>query len=706
MCAMNIVIAEPCGFCFGVRRAVEVAEEACEGEGSRVYMLGEIIHNRHVMGSLIGRGARVIADIDELPSGEDVVVVIRAHGVGRAVHEELAARGMRVLDATCPKVKKVHEIVARESAAGKKIVIFGGREHPETIAHIGWSDGAAVISEPSEIDGVINGDGEFCLVAQTTMSVAKWDEIKRRVQGRVNISVHDTICNATAERQDAARALAGRMGAMVVVGDLDSSNSKKLYEIAKMVCDRTFFIESAEQLPMGEFHKGENIGLTAGASTPEWIIEEVTKKMADEKSAVEVVEKSFAEQFEETMVELYTGQIVEGIVIGVTPTEIVLDLGFKSDGVISGDEISAQVGVKPSDIAKVGDKISAFVVRVNDVDGNVKLSLRKLEQMANVEQIKKALEDKTVIKGKVARVVNGGLIVNSSDVGIFVPASHAGRAFIEDLSVMIGKEVGVRIIEIDQRRRKVIGSIKLASDEVRGAKNAEFWENVFIGQEIKGTVKTLTSFGAFVDLGGVDGLVHISELSWGKIKHPDEVVAVGDEVDVYIKGLDMEKKKISLGYRKAADNPWLKIAGKISEGDVVKCKIVRIVPFGAFAEIFPDVDGLIHISQLDIKRVANVASVVSIGQEVEAKVISIDMESEKINLSMAALMDGYMEPGAVVVEEEAVAVEEDEVVAEEVVVVEEVKEAVEEAAVTEEVVEVAEEAAVAAEEVGEDDEKE
>jgi 4-hydroxy-3-methylbut-2-enyl diphosphate reductase len=639
---MNVVKAEACGFCFGVKRAVDIAYNYAKKEN--IYTLGHLIHNDAVIKKLELLGVKCVDDISRIPL--NATVIIRAHGVAKDVLEALKTKGIKYIDATCPKVIKIHNIVEENYQKGKQIIIFGHENHPETQGTNGWCEYSAIIVSDADNVYDLPRDKEICLVSQTTMSLEKWNALKEKIkQLSLNATIYDTICDTTQSRQQEAERIAGSVDIMIVVGEKTSSNTRQLLEVCKKSCNKAFLVENAEQLPIELLKQVKSVGVTTGASTPEWIIKEVISKMTEEKlldnEVFTVNEPSFEEQLEQSMLSLYTGQVVEGTVIGVTPTEISVDLGFKSDGVVPADEISTNNNVKPSDVAKVGDKIKVFVVRVNDTEGTVKLSLRKLEQIEGSKKIEAAFNDRSLIHGVVTRVINGGLIVTSNDVRIFVPASHAGNTYIEDLNTLLNQEVDVRIIEINQRKRKIVGSIKLAANEKKNELQTEFWSNAIIGKRYKGKVKSFTSFGAFVDIGGVDGLVHISELSWDKLKTPSEILKIGDEIDVYIKGLDIENHKISLGYKNPEDNPWLKISENIKVGDVIKCKIVRLVPFGAFAQIAQNIDGLIHISQLDIKRVTNPSSVVSIGKEVEAKVISMDLANEKINLSMAALMPGY-----------------------------------------------------------------
>ncbi len=459
----------------------------------------------------------------------------------------------------------------------------------------------------------------------------------------------DTICSATEKRQEEAASLAQKSDAMIVVGGYESSNTKKLADICSEYCADTFHTETAYELPEEAYKYKRHIGVTAGASTPEWIIKEVINKMSEEKMNNE--ELSFAEQLEQTMVTLRTGDIVKGTVIGITPTEVYVNLGFKADGSIPVEELSAEPVSDPNEIVKIGDEIEVFVVRVNDVEGTVKLSRRKLDQMAGWKKLEEAADQQTILTGTVTEVVNGGIIVVCSGNRVFVPASQASVRYIEDLSSMIGETVSFRLIDINPRRRKLVGSIKKVASEIRKQQQEAFWAGAEVGKVYTGKVKNIMDFGAFVDLGGVDGLVHISELSWGRIKHPSEVLSVGQDVEVFIKAIDTEKNKISLGYKKEADNPWNVIKEKYNVGDVITAKIVRLVPFGAFAEIIPFVDGLIHISQIANQRIAKPSSVLEVGQQVEAKITEIDLEKQKISLSMKVLLPDYVEEAPKAAEE-------------------------------------------------------
>ena len=634
---MSIKLARHAGFCFGVKRAMDIVLDTADGTTKPIYTLGPLIHNEQVVKHLESKNVFVANSIDEI--ADDSTVIIRTHGVPKAYHDVLKNKNCNIIDATCPFVKKIHKIVHDNYEKGFDIIIVGDANHPEVIGINGWCNNSAKIiasvSELSEIDT----KNDACIVVQTTFSTKIWHEIKNFVKTSCQtVHIFDTICSATEDRQAEAVNLSASVDTMVVVGGKHSSNTKKLVDICKGQCSNTYHIETVSELP-NETWVNRNIGVTAGASTPEWIIKEVISKMSEEKVMEVTDEISFAEELEKSLVNLKTGDVVKGVVIGITPTEVYVDLGSKADGIIPVGELSDDPSVSPEDIVKVGDEIDVFVVRVNDVEGTIKLSKKKLDIIAGQKKLESAVETQEILEGKVIDAVNGGVIVLSNGTRVFVPARQAASKFVRELDTLVGTNVQFRLIEFNPRRRKIVGSIKSVSDEIVAKQLDEFWSTAEVGKEYTGTVKSLTNFGAFVDIGGIDGLIHISELSWGRVKHPSDVLKVGDTVKVFIIALDKEKNKISLGYKRAEDNPWEIIKTKIALDDVVKVKIVRIVSFGAFAEIIPNVDGLIHISQIANKHIDTVSSVLKVGDEVEAKVTELDLDSKKISLSMRALLE-------------------------------------------------------------------
>ena len=649
---MGITVAKTAGVCFGVKRAVDGVYNALS-DNKKIATLGDIIHNRQVTDDLALRGVLAYDSPEEVPDG--YTIVIRAHGVGKDIYERIGDRPY--IDLTCPYVAKIHRIVEKHHQDGYQVVIVGDREHPEVRGINGWCDNSAVIidSESKEIDAQI-GDKPLCIVAQTTIKKNNFVQIVQILKKACKSSIEfDTICSATKDRQAEVAALAAQSECMIVIGGRNSSNTKKLFEISARLCKETYHVETAGELPQKLYNK---IGITAGASTPARIIQEVVKAMSENLKN----EESFAELFENyEQKTLNNGDIVDGQVVEVRKNEVIVDLGgFKYNGQLAADQITDDPSLEPSDVVKEGDAIRVYVVGVNDAEGKVVLSRKKLVAIESWNKIKAAYESGKVVGGKIIRAVKGGVIASVDGSQVFVPARQASDRFVSDLQSLVGTNLNLKLIELDERRKRVLGSARVLLDEERKAKEDAFWADAEVGKHYSGTVKSLTSFGAFVDIGGIDGLVHISELSWNKIKHPSEVCAVGDVMDVYIKEINPETKKISLGFKKLEDNPWVIAENKIHVGDVIKVKIVRILPFGAFAEIIPSVDGLIHISQIADHRIGKPEDELTIGQEVEVKVTDINWEDKKISLSIRALIEKKEEepaPAAEIEEEEDAAPE-------------------------------------------------
>lgn len=637
---MSVKLAKTAGFCFGVKRAVEKTYELALDKNKKIVTYGPIIHNEQVISDLRNNGVEVCEDLEKIES--DSLVIIRAHGVPKKVYDYFHQNNIEYVDLTCPFVKKIHNIVKENYKQGKTIVLIGKKNHPEVIGINGWCEEQAIViyeEDTDELKRIFEGKDNLCVVAQTTINKQKfYNYVKFLKNTCKTIEVFDTICNATYERQSEALLLAKEADVMIVVGGKMSSNSNELYLKCKEVLDETYLIETKDQLDTSLL-KNKNIAITAGASTPAYIIKEVLNIMSEEKT-MPMGEENFADMLENYLnSSLHSGQIIKGTVDRVSSNEVNINIpGYKGVGVISLDNLSDDSQFKPEEHFKVGDEIEAMVIKKNDVEGTVLLSKKKVDSHKNSEILKAACESKEVLTGKVIDVNKGGVTVSVKSCKIFVPNSLATERMSDDKNLLLNTEVSLKIIEFDERKRRAIGSIKAVLDDERKKVQEAFWADVAVDKVYEGIVKSLTNFGAFVDLGGVDGLVHISELSWGRIKHPSEVVSVGDKITVFVKEIDEEKKKISLGFKKAEDNPWVKIEKDFKVDDVIKCKIVRLVPFGAFAEIIPFVDGLIHISQISNKRIEKPADVLTVGDEVEAKIIEIDMEAKKISLSIRALL--------------------------------------------------------------------
>lgn len=632
---MEITVAKTAGFCFGVKRAVDAVYKAMD-EGKKIATLGDIIHNPQVISDLEKHGVYSYERVQDIP--DDCAVIIRAHGVGKDIYEKL--EGREYFDLTCPFVKKIHRIVEKYHNEGYKIVIVGDKGHPEVIGINGWCNYEAEIIN-SEIGNfsIENNEKPLCIVAQTTINKKNFVQIVQNIKNTCKSTLEfDTICSATKDRQEEAAELASVSDCMIVIGGRKSSNTKKLFEISKALCPNTCLVETADELPHERYNK---IGITAGASTPARIIQEVVKAMSENK----INEESFAELLETyDQKTLNNGDIVDGQVVEVRKNEVIVDLGgFKYNGQLALDQITDDPSLEPSDVVKEGDTIRVYVVGVNDAEGKVVLSRKKLVAMESWNKIKAAYESGEILEGKIIKAVKGGVIASADGAQVFIPARQASERYVSDLQSLVGTTVKFKLIELDERKKRVVGSIRVILEAERKAKEEAFWAEAEVGKHYTGTVKSLTSFGAFVDIGGVDGLVHISELSWNKIKHPSEVCSVGDTMDVYIKDINPETKKISLGFKKMEDNPWVIAQSKIKVGDVITVKIVRMLPFGAFAEIMPTVDGLIHISQIADRRIGKPDDVLSIGQEVQVKVTDTDWENKKISLSIRALLEAEKE---------------------------------------------------------------
>ncbi|OLA69335.1 MAG: 4-hydroxy-3-methylbut-2-enyl diphosphate reductase [Ruminococcus sp. 37_24] len=635
----EIKVAKSAGFCFGVDRAVKLVYGELEKGNKSVATLGPIIHNADVVNDLTDKGVRIADSVDDLKEGEKAV--IRSHGVGKKIYEGLEQKGNAYIDATCPFVARIHKIVREKTEEGYFILIAGDKDHPEVQGIVGHCDeNYYVFKDEDQLKSFFsknykNLEKKLAIVAQTTYNILIWGECLKVIpKDDENILVFDTICNATSQRQSDAALLSKEVDVMIVVGGKNSSNTIKLYNVCSENCP-SYHIENADELYSLNLKNAEKIGITAGASTPAYIIKEVQNTMA------EILEDdiNFEEALEQSFKKVHTGERVKGYIAAVNNSEAIVDIGTKHTGYVPLSELTDDQTKKPSDIVSVGEEVDLIVTKINDQEGIVTLSKKKVDELVGFDNISKAKEEDAVLDGVVLNVVKGGILVSVDGVRVFVPASQTGLGRDKNLDELLKQKVQIKIIEVNESRRRAVGSIKAVAKAQREAAKAAFWETAEIGKVYKGEVKSLTNYGAFVDLGGIDGMVHISELSWGRIKHPSQVVKVGDILEVYIKELDKESGRISLGFKKAEDNPWVKFQNNYNVGDVVKATIVSITPFGAFAQIIEGVDGLIHISQIADKRVDNVNDVLSVGQEVDVKITEIDLDKKRISISIRALLD-------------------------------------------------------------------
>ena len=631
---VEIIKAKTAGFCFGVDRAVKLTYQLLD-EGHRVCTLGPLIHNPQCVADLHARGAQIADSLAQIPAGCEVI--IRSHGVGQSVYDALAAANVTVHDATCPFVAKIHQIAKRAKQEGKTLFVAGDKTHPEVQGIVGHAgdkvfvfDNLSQIMEYSATDDV---QKPLFLVAQTTFEVTKWLECSNFIKKvYTNAVIFDTICNATWARQQEAEELARGCDLMVVIGGRHSSNTQKLLSVAQKHT-KAIAVETAAELNGECFLHVQRVGITAGASTPASIIEEVLSTMSE---SIQNEELSFAEMFDsfETP-SVYGGKDVKGIVTGVSPSEVQVDIGTKHTGFIKIEDFTNDTSVRLEDMVKKGDELDLIVVKVNDQEGIVYLSKLQFEARKGEVEVRAAAEEGTVLDGYVKEFNKGGVVAVVKGVNVFIPASQCTMRRGDDYTQLVRKHVKLKIRQVDGQR--FIGSIRDALSGQMDAEREKFWAEVVVGKAYMGTVKSLTSYGAFVDIGGVDGLVHISELAWSRIKHPSEVVNAGDEIAVYVKDVDKENHKVSLGYKKSEDDPWEKLKAEFPIGTVFKAPVVSITKFGAFVRMMPGIDGLVHISEISSERVEKVSDVLSVGQEVEVKLTDVDFDKKRISLSMKVL---------------------------------------------------------------------
>lgn len=633
----KVALAKSAGFCFGVKRAIEMAYKQIENN-EKTYSYGPLIHNKEVTGDLEKKGLAIIESLDPIDEG---AVLVRSHGVGKEIYDALEEKGLQIVDGTCPFVKKIHTIVKENHDLNNGVIIAGSSQHPEVIGINGWCENdAQMIETPEEAAALALQEGKkYILVVQTTFRRSRFDEIVEELKKKkIQLEVFNTICSATEERQAEAVSLSKKVDKMIVIGDKKSSNTQKLVEICRKNCKNTVHIETICDLVLNNFSKDDKIGITAGASTPPAIIKEVVVTMSEAfDNAVQNLEGSeeitFAQMLEDSLVTLHTGDFVKGTVIQVVNEEVSVNLGYKSDGVIPRGEFSSDPTVIPSQTVQPGDEIEVFVVRVNDGDGNVLLSKKRIEAQKGMEDIEVAYNEKSIVTGTVTEVVKGGLIAVVNGVRVFIPSSQVSNRFIEDLSVFKGQELDFNIIEMDRVKRRIIGGRKALVEKEISAKKATLFASIEAGTKVAGKVSRLTDFGAFVDLGGVDGLIHISEMSWGRITNPKEVLKEGQTVEVLVLDIDKEKGKISLSLKDSSKNPWNLAVEKYAVGTIVDGKVVRMVPFGAFVELEPGVDGLVHISQIANKHVVKPEDELKVGEVISVKVLEVNTEQKKISLS-------------------------------------------------------------------------
>lgn len=628
---MEIILAKSAGFCPGVRRAVDmVYEQTKEKEGIEpVYTYGPIIHNDEVVKDLDEKGVKVIHSLDELDHLVKGTVIIRSHGVSRHTCETIEAKGFHIVDATCPFVKRIHNIVEEQGKEGRDIIIIGNPEHPEVQGIQGWclTPSTVIHTVDEAVSFSQQNDKKLCIISQTTFNYIKFKELVEILCKKgYDINCINSICNATAVRQEEARTIASKADAMIVIGDKNSSNTQKLYEISKKECENTYYIQTLVDLDLTAFESIRNVGITAGASTPNNIIEEVHTAMS---------EMSFEQLLEASLKTIRNGEVVEGTVIDVKEDEIILNIGYKADGIITRNEYSNTANLDLTTVVNVGDTMQAKVLKVNDGEGQVLLTYKRLLAEKGNKRLEDAYNNKEVLTAKVVNVLDGGLSVVVEEARVFIPASLVSDTYEKNLAKYEGQEISFVITEFNPRKRRIIGDRKQLLLAEKAQKQKELFERINVGDVVEGKVKNVTDFGAFIDLGGADGLLHISEMSWGRVENPKKLLKVGDDITVLIK--DIQGEKIALSLKFADQNPWLTAAEKYAVGNVVEGKVARMTDFGAFVELEPGVDALLHVSQISREHVEKPADVLKVGETITAKVVDFNEEDRKISLSIKAM---------------------------------------------------------------------
>ena len=673
---MRILVGRHSGFCFGVQRAVSLAKRYADA-GLPAWTYGAIIHNERVVEALAEQGVRPVERVDALQEGD--TLILRAHGVPPQEEAACRARGVTVVDATCPFVKRIHRLVADTN--GRAVFVAGQAHHPEVAGILGYAGAGARVLESVADAERVTPMRQAVIVAQTTMARAEYAAIVAALRERIaELEVHDTICDTTRQRQREAEQIAARCTKMFVIGSHSSANTGRLAEIAKKFCKQTKTIENIDKLLLDNLQSDDIIGVVAGASTPDWMIREVIQLMSElEKTTIETIEaeapaaeiavteepavaeevvaaeepavetaaeettqsaetadetSDFAEAFEKTLTRIRNGQIITGTVLQIVDGEVYVNVGYKSDGIIPKNEFSNDADADPSELLNVGDSIEVEVLKVNDGEGNVLLSRKNVESKKLWDEMMAEADNSDKVFDAVGKeVVKGGIIADIDGIRAFVPASQVSTKYIENLSEYVGKPMRLKVLETDKQRKRIVASQKQVLLAEAAANRRAKWESLVVGRKVKGVVRRITDFGAFVDIGGIDGLVHVTDAAWGRVKHPSDVLSIGQEIEVLILNVDVEKERVSLGYKQLQPKPWTLADQKYPVGSIVEGKVVRIVPFGAFVALESTIDGLIHISQVGVRRIAKVEDEIKVGDIVRCKVLEVNTEAKRISLS-------------------------------------------------------------------------
>jgi len=649
---LQLFIAENAGFCFGVKNAIKTVEELIN-KGESAYTLGELIHNPQVVEMLKQKGIRP-SNLEDINEG---TLIIRTHGVNRDLIEMAKSKGLNIIDATCPFVKKVHQKALEISNKGYMVIIIGDPHHPEVQGIQSWSGKDVKVIETPEDARNFFTNKKVGVVVQTTQTEENVQQIMEILKQKIDIEIfYNTRCNATKQRQESAANLAVNMDVMIVVGGKNSANTKKLATICRNIIPRVYHIETSDEIKKEWFQKNDKVGITAGASTPDWILKEVVLQMEEisnefnrqEGENLQNEDKVIIEQTQNEVPYEFTDinedTVVEGTVVKVSENEVLVNVGHKSDGIIPLNELSNEPFESPTEIVNVGDKINVYILKLEDKEGNLLLSKKRADAILVWDDIEKAFKNNEIVEGTVKSVVKGGLLANIKGITGFIPASHIDLKYVADLNVYTGQKLQFKVIELDKAKNRIVLSRKEVLKEEKERLKEHTWANIQEGQVIKGIVRRLTDFGAFVDIGGIDGLIHISDMSWQKINHPSEVVKENDEVEVKVLKVDKERGRISLGLKQVMPTPWDNIDSKYKEGSIVTGKVVNLVSFGAFVELEPGLEGLVHISQISKEHIPTPHAVLNVGDEVKVKILKINKEDKKLSLSIREAQEQEKQP--------------------------------------------------------------
>lgn len=626
---MKIILAKDYGFCFGVKRAVKLSTDILK-EKNEAYSFGELVHNQQMVEKLETEGLKVFKNENDISNS---TVIIRSHGVSKETKNRFSELKNEVLDCTCPVLKNIYKKIEEKYNSGYEIIIVGDKTHPEVIGLAGQIADKAIIVGNEEEAELIKNKKNLYIISQTTNTIEKFLKISDIIK-RTNekVIVENTICNATALRQKSCEELAKLVDAMIVIGGKKSSNTEKLFQIAKKHCNNVFKIETFKDLSLQDVSKFNTIGVTAGASTPDWIIEEVVNKMDNYSK------DQFMEQVEDSITKIYPKDVVKGTIIYVTDTEVMVNIGYRADGIIKLDELSTDENAKPKDLFKEGQEIDVYIIKLDDGEGNVVLSTRRVEGLKNWEALVEKYNNNETVEAKVKKEVKGGLLATVSGINVFIPGSHITTHFVKDLTPYVGKTMECKIISVDESKRRMVLSRKVIEEAEKQEKLDKAWEKIAINEILTGKVARLTEFGAFIDLGGVDGLIHVSDLSWHRINHPNEMLKVGDDIEVIVLRANKEKNRISLGLKQLTKKPFEEFLEKYHVGDIVEGEIVNLLDFGAFVKIIEGVEGLIHVSQISYEHVEKPSDELNIGDKIKVKILEINEENKRVALSIKATL--------------------------------------------------------------------